>query len=327
MALQLPFPSLWATTADRDEYVQRLTLARRISGIRWLCILAGLVACRSHSFVSASVFVAVALYNVLPSFYASRSTLSQLRRFGKVLLALDGIALLFVSLPLVTWGEYPVPFILLFFAASIRLGYEPPRTSAVGMAATTIVGVGVGLLPLLRGDYMQDAFLWTLLCVFLGWRGALAAQARWRERQKLWAQPPAAPPQEMATENDAQSAVGAVGSSASAVGETQQLTNKVVCKSGYTTDETCSVTNIVHSTVNMSSAEETFTVQDMVGSRATTRIVDGGDSGGPVYVTVGDNTQITAEGITSAMNDEGRQMFYSFAGNIYPDMGIQILIT
>lgn len=220
MTLQLPFPSFWVATTERDEYAQRLAVARRISGIRWLCIVAGVVACRSHSFVSVAVFVAVALYNVLPSFYAARSTLPQLRRFGKVLLVLDGVALLFASLPLVARGEYPVPFVLLFFAASIRLGYEPPRVAAVGMAATTIVGVGIGLLPLLRGDYVQDAFLWTLLCVFLGWRGAVTAQTRWRERQKLWAQPFTTPPPEMATENDAQRAVGAVGSPASAVGET-----------------------------------------------------------------------------------------------------------
>lgn len=109
--------------------------------------------------------------------------------------------------------------------------------------------------------------------------------------------------------------------------ETQQFMNKVVCKSGITTDETCSVVNMVHLTATISDAGGTYSVQDMVRSHAPTRQTAGGDSGGPVYTTIGDSTQVSAEGITSAEGDDGRDLYYSFAGNILPDMGLQILIT
>lgn len=192
MALEGSFPPLWVTDAS-DEGSQRRALAWRISCVRWLCVLVGLALNRSP--LSSAVYASVALYNIAPFWFTPRFTMRHLRRCGGIILVLDGIALMLTVLPLVQQGNYPLPLLLLFFETSLHAGFEPPRIAVVVMTVTTLAVAAYGAIAIPYGETWRDVLLWTLLCLFLGIRGALIAQRRWHFRQRLWAAPalPSAP--------------------------------------------------------------------------------------------------------------------------------------
>ncbi len=184
MALQLSFPPAWVTS-DADERAQRRALAWHIGCVRWLCVVFGLAWNRAP--LCVAIYAGVALYNSVPFCFAPRFTARQLRVFGWAILALDSIMLLFISLLMAQRRDYPIPMLLLIFEASLRAGFEPPRPARIGMAVTTIAVAACGFADVFYGDPWRDALLWTMLCAFLGVRGTMIAQRRWRIRQQRWA--------------------------------------------------------------------------------------------------------------------------------------------
>lgn len=173
------------TSANGDERSQRQTLIRRISGVRWIGVVAAIALNRMP--LTYVVIVGVALYNIVPFWFADRWTMRQLRLLGWILLSLDMAAAMLASISTIQQRNFPVLLLLLFFEASVLVGFESPYLSATGMMAVTLAALGYGSLALHFGDPWQDVVLWTLLCLFLGIRGALVARARWRYRQQLWA--------------------------------------------------------------------------------------------------------------------------------------------
>lgn len=133
-----------------------------------------------------AVTVVVALYNIVPFQFADRCTARQLRILGWALLFFDAIALSLASFPIIQQRNFPVLILLLFFEASVIVGFEPLQLSTAGMAAVTLAAVGYGFFALRFGDSWRDVVVWTLLCLFLGIRGALVACTRWRYRKQLW---------------------------------------------------------------------------------------------------------------------------------------------
>jgi hypothetical protein len=115
----------------------------------------------------------------VPFCFAPRFTVRQLRIFGWVILALDGIMLLLISLLMARQRDYPIPMLLLFFEASLRAGFEPQRPARIGMAVTTVAVAACGFVDVCYGDPLRDALLWTMLCAFLGVRGTMIAERRW----------------------------------------------------------------------------------------------------------------------------------------------------
>lgn len=206
MALEGSFPPLWVTDAS-DEGSQRRALAWRVSCVRWLCVLVGLALNRSP--LSSAVYAGVALYNIVPFWFTPRFTMRHLRRCGGIILALDGIALMLTVLQFVQQGNYPLPLLLLFFEASLIAGFEPPRIAVVSMTVTTLAVAAYGASAIPYGETWRDVLLWTLLCLFLGIRGALIAQRRWHSRQRLWAVPVLLSAPSSAVHNAAQTTVPA----------------------------------------------------------------------------------------------------------------------
>lgn len=97
---------------------------------------------------------------------------------------------------------------------------------------------------------------------------------------------------------------------------TTQSTNDGVCKSGITTSQTCSwdVAGI-HMNIEVTdpgTGEKTLLVDQLRAIRST-KGVDEGDSGGPVYEH--DGSGVRAHGIVSAQSDGGKTMYYSFLKN------------
>lgn len=100
--------------------------------------------------------------------------------------------------------------------------------------------------------------------------------------------------------------------------ETQQLEGKFVCKSGITTDQTCFYVNRVHLTTTGS-----VPPTDQIEAAASAGSILEGDSGGPVYMPL-NQTQVSADGIVQGKNQDGSLLYYSFAYNLAPDMGLYI---
>lgn len=96
---------------------------------------------------------------------------------------------------------------------------------------------------------------------------------------------------------------------------TVRSTADVVCKSGITTDQTCSWdVNATNLTVNVCTDPPTcdhhVELRSQMRAVRSSSGVGPGDSGGPVYATEGSG--VRAHGIVSAATADGKTMIYSF---------------
>ncbi|MDQ3756978.1 MAG: S1 family peptidase [Actinomycetota bacterium] len=97
-----------------------------------------------------------------------------------------------------------------------------------------------------------------------------------------------------------------------------QVLGQSVCKSGITTDQTCSWTvSAIHSTEHLCldwpNCQVIMTQVDQVEATRSNPGVDFGDSGGPVYMRTSYGLQ--GHGIVSAQADGGRLLIYTFLLN------------
>lgn len=142
-------------TTDSSEQTQRCALVWRIGYVRWLCVLGGLVFIRAPLGWTAAI--TVALYNIAPFWFTPRFTEQQLRLFGWIILALDGIALALTTALVVQPRDYPVPLLLLFFEASLYSGFESLSFQRTNNCGDTRRRAVIGQIPGARFSYPSEA--------------------------------------------------------------------------------------------------------------------------------------------------------------------------
>jgi hypothetical protein len=110
---------------------------------------------------------------------------------------------------------------------------------------------------------------------------------------------------------------------------TQVLNEQSICKSGITTDQTCSWTiSAVHATEVLCldpSCSTEAVIFDQVEATRSSPGVNYGDSGGPVYKY--ETGGVRAHGIVSAMNQTGTLMTYSFLSSVLLDMDAYVCLS